>query len=108
MNPLFDTPPIPVMTAMSTFDANIAFTWDFSDVLSPGDTISQVTDVVADPNDLTVGTGIVVSGAAGPALGVQARLGPGSLGSTYTVTAKIMTTSGIPFARSLIVAVALR
>ena len=108
MNPLFDTPPIPVMTAMSPYDANRVFTWDFSEVLDAGDTIMDVVAMESVPDDLTVGTGIVVDRPAGPKLGVQATLGLGTVGKEYTVTAKILTANGVPLARSLLVPVAIR
>ncbi len=108
MSGSFTTPSIPVLTGISPLDAGIPFKWDFSNALAAGDTIASIVGVTALPAGLTVGTPAPVAGIGGAALAVQATLGNGTLGQTYTVTAEILSTAGEQIARSIIVPVVAR
>lgn len=99
---------IPALSPMNPTDAAVPFTFDFSNLLATGDRIADVVGVTATSASLsaslTVGTGEVVDGAT-PGCAVQFTLGSGTTGTTYVVTAEIVTVNGVQLARSAFVPV---
>lgn len=95
---------IPALSPMNPTDAAVPFTFDFSNLLATGDRIANVVGITAIPASLTASAGQVIDGAT-PGCAVQFTLGSGTTGTTYVVTAEIVTVNGVQLARSAYVPV---
>ena len=102
------------LSPIGPLDADIPILFDFSaggtrapGALAVGDSISSIIGVTATPAGLTIGATPTIVAGNRAACAVQAIITPGTLGTTYLVTAKILSVQGLSLGRSITIPVAI-